>query len=378
MLTRRTLGRGALALALAAFATGAGAALRRRFLFLHAEGGWDPLCVFAPLFGVAGIDMEADATPLTVGAFPLVGSPGRPSVAPFFERWGSRTLLLNGLSTRSVNHEACQAIALTGSSSDNEADWATLLAAADADAYFLPHLVMNGPSFAGGHTILVSRAEGRIEDAVHGSILQTADYPLAAPSDLARALVDDRLAGRAAAIGSAPIARDYGTALERSRALSEIRERVTFPPVYDFRGRATNAIRLLADGLSRCATVSTDFVWDSHGDNSEQTPLFEALFTDLDAIMDTLANTPDATGKMLADDTVVVVLSEMARTPAYNDTHGRDHWPYTSVMIIGNGVTGGRVVGGYDDKYTGIGIDPASGEPGAHLPNVEILSGVLS
>jgi hypothetical protein len=402
-LSRRTFGLGALGAALAAFTTGAGSSLSRRFLFVHAQGGWDPLCVFAPLFDAPDIDMEADAERLSVGGFDLVDSPSRPAARAFFERWGARTLLVNGLSTRSVNHETCQVVALTGGTSDSRADWATLLAAADAERFYLPHLVLDGPAFVGDHGVIVSRAEGLVEAAVHGTILEECDVPLSAPSDGQRDLVDAYLEGRAGALGDHPFAGTYRAALARARKLTDARDLVSFRAADDFRGRAENAVRLLADGVARCATVAAgDFVWDTHIVNADQSPLFQALFTDLDAILELLAATPSPDGDMLADDTVVVVLSEMGRTPAYNGTMGRDHWPFTSALVIGDGVTGGRTIGGFTDLYAGIGVDPASGEldesragidakalgatllalgdvdPAEHMTSPEIITGVLS
>jgi uncharacterized protein (DUF1501 family) len=404
ILTRRSLGLGALGAALATLTAGAHASLGRRFLFVHAEGGWDPLCVFAPLFGATAIDMEPDSAPLSVGGFSLVARPGRPHVSSFFERWGAKTLLLNGLSTRSVNHETCQAVALTGAGGDTRADWATLIAAHAAERYALPHLVMNGPSFAGPHAVVVSHAEGQLEEAVHGTIALSADTPLAPPSDAARARVDEYLAGRGADVEASrhALSRRYAHALSRARALTDARELVHFAPAYDFRARTQNALQLLANDVTRCASVATDGDWDTHIDNEEQSALFDDLFADLSALLDELAVTATASGGTLADDTVVVVLSEMARTPAYNATGGRDHWPYTSALVIGNGITGGRTVGAFDDHYVGVGIDPISAEldparpgidagalgatllaladvdPAEHLINPEILSGVLS
>ena len=61
------------------------------------------------------------------------------------------------------------------------------------------------------------------------------------------------------------------------------------------------------------------------------------------------------------DETVVVVLSEMGRTPHLNAGRGKDHWSHTSVMLCGGGVSGGRVIGGYSDVYTGQPVDPATG-----------------
>ena len=48
--------------------------------------------------------------------------------------------------------------------------------------------------------------------------------------------------------------------------------------------------------------------------------------------------------------------------PLYNETGGRDHWPYTSVMLMGAGIRGGQSFGGFDDQFTGIGFDPNTGQ----------------
>ena len=94
-------------------------------------------------------------------------------------------------------------------------------------------------------------------------------------------------------------------------------------------------------------------------------------------------------------------MSEMGRTPKYNDTGGRDHWPYTSAMLIGNAIEGGRALGAYTENFSGVGFDPATGvlmpdaigvssadfgatllamadiEPGSVLPHARPFAGVL-
>ena len=55
--------------------------------------------------------------------------------------------------------------------------------------------------------------------------------------------------------------------------------------------QARHAIQALADGVCQCATIGTDFVWDTHTDNALQTPLFESLFSDLTQIMGILEHT---------------------------------------------------------------------------------------
>ena len=69
----------------------------------------------------------------------------------------------------------------------------------------------------------------------------------------------------------------------------------------------------------------------------------------------------DDRGMMLSDNTVVVVCSEMGRTANLNATNGKDHWPFTSVMMLGNGITTNRVLGGFDASYQGERLDLATG-----------------
>ena len=55
---------------------------------------------------------------------------------------------------------------------------------------------------------------------------------------------------------------------------------------------------------------------------------------------------------------VVVVQSEMGRTPEYNSGNGKDHWSIGSIMFLGPGIKGNRVIGATDEKQFGVGIDP--------------------
>lgn len=347
---------------------------RRRFLFIHAEGGWDPLCVFAPLFGAPSIDLEREAEPMMIRGLSLVDHPGRPSVRTFFERHAERTLIMNGVSVRSVNHETCQAVVLTGSTSDERADWPTLLAHEARSDFDLPSVVFSGPSFAGDHGVLVSRAEGVLQPLLDGRILRELSpesAPLQGPS--AR-IVDRFLARRTAAFTNAhaesPHASDLAEASTRTRRLIGSRHAVDLAPGRDVRGRAQAAVRALASGLCRTASIGTDFVWDTHLNNALQIELFERFFSDLGFIVDLIGGTPGPMGPPLSEDTVIVVLSEMGRTPAYNGTLGRDHWPFTSLMLIGPGFTGARTVGAYTEGFIGVGVDPRTAELDTDRPGI--------
>jgi uncharacterized protein (DUF1501 family) len=55
---------------------------------------------------------------------------------------------------------------------------------------------------------------------------------------------------------------------------------------------------------------------------------------------------------------VVVVQSEMGRTPTYNSGNGKDHWSIGSIQFLGRGIKGNRVVGATDEKQFAVPVDP--------------------
>ena len=57
---------------------------------------------------------------------------------------------------------------------------------------------------------------------------------------------------------------------------------------------------------------------------------------------------------------MVIIQSEMGRTPNYNKGNGKDHWSIGSIMFLGKGIKGNRVLGATDEKQFGINLDPKS------------------
>jgi hypothetical protein len=93
--------------------------------------------------------------------------------------------------------------------------------------------------------------------------------------------------------------------------------------------------------------------WDTHGDNfnclrQHLLPKFDRAFS---VFLEDLAS------RGLLDETLVMVTSEMGRTPKVGDRRsggvagaGRDHWTACmSVLMAGAGIRGGQVVGGTDN-----------------------------
>ena len=62
----------------------------------------------------------------------------------------------------------------------------------------------------------------------------------------------------------------------------------------------------------------------------------------------------------IRDKLVIIIQSEMGRTPTYNKGNGKDHWSVGSIMFIGSGIRGNRVLGATDDGQLHVPLNPQS------------------
>ena len=368
-------------------ARAAGGAPRRRFLFIVNQGGWDPLTAIAPEFGSPQITMPVGTSAATVGGIPIVDHADRPSVRAYFEAWASRTLVLHGLSVRSVAHDVCQTTMMTGQATGDAPDMQTRLAmSGQGDA--LPHLVIAGPAYPGPLGSLVARSgAGQLQELVTGDLLDRSDIMVAGPSMPASRVIDDFVRRRAEAFAAArdnPRRRGFAAAQGRAQRLEDLRWDMSFESDGSLAGQLDVAIEALGRGVAQCVTVSPPVSWDTHTDSdNQQSQLWELLFAGLKGALDRMAVVASPGGgsetQKLLDDVTVVVVSEMARTPQLNADQGRDHWPWTSALVVSSGITGGRVVGGFDGGYAGLGVDPRSAEtdPNRTAPTPAALAATL-
>lgn len=85
--------------------------------------------------------------------------------------------------------------------------------------------------------------------------------------------------------------------------------------------------------------------WDTHTDNF--TSHEKALAPPMDRAFSALVSDLDERGML--DETLVVMMGEMGRTPKINNDAGRDHWSQCQTVILaGGGVRRGAVVGASD------------------------------
>jgi uncharacterized protein (DUF1501 family) len=97
--------------------------------------------------------------------------------------------------------------------------------------------------------------------------------------------------------------------------------------------------------------------WDTHQRNFGI--LKEVLLPNYDQTFAGLMWDLERTG--LLDETLVVVMSDMGRTPKINKDAGRDHWTFCySVLLAGAGIQGGTVYGESDEQAAYVKDKPVS------------------
>ncbi len=349
-------------------------AAQRRFLFIFCDGGWDVGMVLSPVLHSSSVDAEAGAVLAEEGGITFADHADRPDVRAFFEQHGERSCLINGLEVRSIVHDKCDRLIMTGQSKISD-DWGSILAGRSADALLLPYLHISGPMYTAQHTDAVVRvgSSGQLSRLLDGSALTESDMPVSSQhlsADAAASFLQDRasaLAGQGSGQAADWLSQYAGT----RQQLTTLEQAIADGLQLDLSGgesvedQLSLAVEALSTGISRCAIVqdtgSYGIGWDTHSGNSQQSTYFNDLFLQLTALTETLQSTTGSSGASMLEEVCVVVFSEMGRHPRINNQDGRDHWTYTSALLIGAGVAGGQTIGGLDDGFIGQPIELASG-----------------
>jgi hypothetical protein len=132
-------------------------------------------------------------------------------------------------------------------------------------------------------------------------------------------------------------------------------------------GHSTLIARRLVESGVRFVNVTWDLfwdriqidydAWDTHTRNfailrENKLPHLDQTYT---ALMEDLSQ------RGLLDETLVVVMSEMGRTPRVNGNAGRDHWTFCySALLAGAGIRGGTVCGASDAQAAYVKDRPVS------------------
>jgi uncharacterized protein (DUF1501 family) len=365
-------------------------AAANKLIIVLASGGWDQTYVLDPKLGASGVDAPEGSVQM-FGDVPIMTHASRPNVTSFFTRYAERACVINGLQVRSFVHPDCMKRVLTGSPSETTPDMGAIAAFERGRELPVPYLALGGQARSGQYAAVTGRTG--TTNQLAALVDEAAAYPGTgafipevglSPSDDERALVrsylDASTARLAATRGQTGYNKrrveDFAASLDRAdrlRAFARDNGAGDRDYTLDLGVQIPLAVRALEQGLS-CAALMQTNDWDTHQGNERQSSLHEGLYGALSVLMDTLES------RALLDETLVLVLSEMGRTPKLNADNGKDHWPVTSALLLGAGVRGGRVLGGTNDELGALALDLATGLPaagGEQLQAGHLVAGVL-
>lgn len=358
------------------------------WLFIEANGGWDPTSFCDPKgfgLGVNGDINNYDQNDIrTAGNIRYAPPPDSFandntlfSNQDFFTAHNQRLVVINGINYGTNSHIVGQTASWTGSRALNYPSLGALVASEVGSDLSLP--------FVASRNAPVSKTNGLIPRTMVGgsdlnaireiaypnrtNVSQTAQYH----SDNARSLIDATAAARrtrqmneqrllrlrnALAMHDSARNRDATTLRGFVNALNSR----SAPNAYvNSRSQARNtfnqaqtAFAAFESGAAATAQISLGG-FDTHNDHdARHYPRLMDYLAAVDNIIE------DAMSRGIGDDLIIVMGSDFARTNKYNDDNGKDHWSHTSMMVWGapGRVNGNRVVGATDDLQRSMRVNP--------------------
>jgi hypothetical protein len=334
---------------------------------IHASGGWDPTLLCDP----KGRETAADDDPVNRYATGDIGSVGDIRYAPlaghreFFERFASQLLVVNGIDAGTNSHDTGTRHIWSGGM---DAEMPSIGALAAAAAPTRPALAFLSN---GGYDVTRDLvASTRLPDV--GAIAEISYPHRLDPNSPTSTLFTDAGLDRIAQARQERLQRQHEAetlprqiqAMELLMASrmgdNELSELLAWlPATLDNSNnplirQAQVAVAAFRAGLS----ISANLViggFDTHGNHDQNhEPAMQRVVAGITALMN------EAERQGIADRLVVAVGSDFARTPWYNETNGKDHWSVTSMMFMGPGIRGGRVIGATDARQSPLTIDPST------------------
>ena len=347
------------------------AGIERNLIIVLANGGWDTSYSIEPKPGLLTVDAPAGAVQM-FGNLPVFTDVSRPNIESFFAAYGDVSTIINGISVRSIAHPSCMKRTLTGTASETNPDIGAIVAHELGRDLPVPYLVLGPTAFSG----YLAGSAGRVGTTNQiKALLDPAEMyppasfvPNAGDEAAIRKFVQARVARESAVRGSTAHNQaridDFNAALGRGDTLKPYNDALGPRGVaLALLDQLTLAADVIQNGVAHTVMTDTGVGWDTHTFNAIQNTYHDELFSALKSFGDLLATRPGKeVGNTLLDETVVVVLSEMTRTPLLNADAGKDHWPYSSALIFGGGVAPNKLVGGTDGDVLGLPVNLETGE----------------
>mgnify|MGYP002624522637 FL=1 len=335
------------------------------YVVFNASGGWDTTYLMDPK-GTGGINrLYQEGDILTAGSHKFAPTADHieqgMSNEDFFAKYGRELLVFNGLDYSVNNHAPCSRYMATGNlDSLAYPTFAALVAACRGREQPLAFLTFGNYS-ATGNLVPMSRVPyvhslSRLAnaDGVNGSSQHKYHEPFAAER------IERMLAERyESQIGSKLLPREQRarSMLYSAQVNSKALRRVTpYIPKEASKKRLSQQADVVLASFKAGVCVSANLSigqFDSHANNdADQMKLIPEYLAGIDYLL------TRAEELKIREKLVVVIQSEMGRTPHYNKGNGKDHWSIGSIMFLGQGIAGNRVLGATDEKQFLVPVHP--------------------
>lgn len=336
------------------------------YAVFNASGGWDTTYLMDPK-GVNGINrLFKEGDILTKGEHKY--APTKPHAKggmnneDFYAEFGNELFTFNGLDYSVNNHSPGARYMATGKlDSLAYPTFAALVAACRGPDCPLAFLTFGNYSATGNLTAmsrvpyLPSLKKIALADAVEGN--ERSPYH----DKFALDRIEEALKAQNASVGAAPQlprAERAENMLYAAQVSSKALQRVTqYIPASAPKERLAQQAEIALASFKAGVCVSANLSigqFDSHANNdADQMKLIPEFLAGI-------AHLVRRAGELkIREQLVVVIQSEMGRTPDYNAGNGKDHWSIGSAMFLGRGVKGNRVLGATDAKQFAVLLDPA-------------------
>lgn len=358
------------------------------WLFVEANGGWDPTSFCDPKG--FGLGVNGDINNYDQNDIRQIGNiryaPPPDSFAndtnlfsnqDFFEAHYQNLVVINGINHGTNSHSVGRMASWTGTRALDYPSIAALIAAENAPELALPMVASSSSESSKTNGIvprtLISGGDlNAIREIAYPNrtnVSQTSQYH----SDSMRSLIDQAASARrqrqmneqrllrlSNALGEHNAARNRDVASLRD-FVGALNTRSAPNSYVNGRSQARNLFNAAQTAFAafESGAAATGQIriggFDTHDDHDAR---HYPRLMDLLAAVDNIIS--DAQARGLANELIIVMGSDFARTNKYNDDNGKDHWSHTSMMVWGPSAyfDGDRVVGGTDDLQRSRLINP--------------------
>jgi uncharacterized protein (DUF1501 family) len=337
------------------------------FAVFNASGGWDTTYLMDPK-GTGGINrLYKEGDIKTQGNLKFAPNAAHikagMSNEDFYKAFGSELLVVNGIDYSVNNHSPGARYMATGKL-DSLAfpTFAALVAACKGPGCPLSFLTFGNYSNT-GNLVAMSRIpylpslqrianadsiEGNVKSPYHDSF---------ALDRIERALKEQT--GAAISPSALPRTQRAESMLYAAQFNSKALQRITpYIPDKIPKERLSQQVEIALASFKAGVCVSANLTisqFDSHANNDkDQMELIPEFLAGIAYLM------RRAEALKIREKLVIIIQSEMGRTPEYNSGNGKDHWSIGSIMFMGQGIRGNRVVGATDEKQFAVPVNPSS------------------